>query len=199
MPTDDSVGGSGKAVGRNPDIDADEKSDACVVPMKDPNNEAASNTASAEGVEGRRAAKSNAEQAPASRTQRRTRASMGLDGVREVARAAKAAGKEVRFTALMHHITPKVLLDSFMHLKKSAAAGVDGVTWHDYEEDLLTRIGALWEAVQSGRYRALPSRRVYIPKADGKLRPLGPLAEEGGCAGGQDCPTGSRDGADADL
>ena len=55
-------------------------------------------------------------------------------------------------------ITPKVLLDSFMHLKKTAAAGVDGVTWHDYEEDLLTRIGALWEAVQSGRYRALPTQ-----------------------------------------
>ena len=178
MPTDDSVGGSGKAIGRNPDMDAGEKSDACVVPMKDPNNEAASNTASAEGVEGRRAAKSNVEQAPAPRTQRRTRASMGLDGVREVARAAKAAGEDVKFTALMHHITPTVLLDSFNHLKKSAAAGVDGVTWRDYEEGLLLRIGALWEAVQSGRYRALPSRRVYIPKADGKLRPLGIAALE---------------------
>jgi RNA-directed DNA polymerase len=181
VPTTDAssaVGGSGKAHGRNPDIHADEKSDACVVPMKDPNNEAASKPASAEGVEGRRAAKGNAEEDPTPRTQRRTRVSTGLAGVREVARTAKAAGREVRFTALMHHITPAVLLDSFNHLKKTAAAGVDGVTWRDYEEGLLTRIGALWEAVQSGRYRALPSRRVYIPKADGKLRPLGIAALE---------------------
>ena len=172
------VGGSGKADGHKPDIDADEKSDACVVPMNDPNNGAASKPASAEGLEGRRAAKRNVEQAPAPRTQSRTRASTGLDGVREAARAHKAAGKEVRFTALMHHITPQLLIDSFMKLKKSAAAGVDGVTWRDYEERLVERIGRLWEAVQSGRYRALPSRRVYIPKADGKQRPLGIAALE---------------------
>lgn len=172
------VGGSGKAYGHKPDIDADEKSDACVVPMNDPNNGAAYKLAFAEGLEGRRAAKRNVEQAPAPRTQSRTRASMGLDGVREAARAHKAAGKEVRFTALMHHITPQLLIDSFMKLKKSAAAGVDGVTWRDYEERLVERIGNLCEAVQSGRYRALPSRRVYIPKADGKLRPLGIAAVE---------------------
>ena len=172
------VGGSGKAYGHKPDIDADEKSDACVVPMNDPNNGAASKPASAEGPEGRRAAKRNVEQAPAPRTQSRTRASTGLDGVREAARAHKAAGKEVRFTALMHHITPQLLIDSFMKLKKSAAAGVDGVTWREYEEGLVGRIGQLWEAVQSGRYRALPSRRVYIPKADGKQRPLGIAAVE---------------------
>jgi len=146
--------------------------------MNDPNNGAASKPAPAEGREGRRAAKSNAGQPPAPRTQSRTRASMGLDGVREVARAHKAAGKEVRFTALMHHITPQLLVDSFMHLKKSAAAGVDGVTWRDYEEGLVEKIGRLWDAVQSGRYRAQPSRRVYIPKADGRLRPLGIAALE---------------------
>jgi hypothetical protein len=100
------VGGSGKADGRKPDIHAGEKSDACVVPMNDPNNGAASKPAQAEGREGRRAAKSNTEKRPAPRTQSRTRASMGLDGVREVARAAKAAGREVRFTALLHHVTP---------------------------------------------------------------------------------------------
>ena len=103
---------------------------------------------------------------------------MGLDGVREAARAAKAAGKEVRFTALMHHVTPQLLRDSFMQLKRNAAAGVDGVTWRDYEEGIDERIGKLWDAVQSGRYRALPSRRVYIPKADGKQRPLGIAALE---------------------
>ena len=172
------AGRSGKANGHTPDIDADEKSDACVVPMKDPNNDAASKPASAEGPEGRRAAKRNVEWSPTPRTQRRTRVSMGLDGVREAARAHRAAGKKVRFTALMHHITPQLLTDSFNQLKKSAAAGVDGVTWRDYEEGLVERIGKLWQAVQSGRYRALPSRRVFIPKADGKQRPLGIAAVE---------------------
>ncbi|MEN9543677.1 MAG: hypothetical protein RLZZ598_510 [Pseudomonadota bacterium] len=172
------VGGSGKAIGRKPDIHAGEKSDACVVPMNDPNNDAASKPAQAEGPEGRRAAKSNTEAPPAPRTQRRTRASMGLNGVREAARVAKAAGKEVRFTALLHHVTPELLRDSFMQLKRDAAAGVDGVRWREYEEGLDERVGKLWDAVQSGRYRALPSRRVYIPKADGKQRPLGIAALE---------------------
>lgn len=172
------VGGSGKAIGRKPDIHADEKSDACVVPMNDPNNSAASKPARAEGPEGRRAAKRNAERSSAPRTQSRTRASMGLDGVREAARAQKATGGKARFTALMHHLTPQLLLDSFMQLKRSAAAGVDGVTWREYEEGLTERIGRLWDAVHSGRYRALPSRRVYIPKADGRQRPLGIAALE---------------------
>jgi group II intron reverse transcriptase/maturase len=170
------AGGSGKAIGRNPDVDADEKSDACVVPMNDPNNGAGS--APAEGREGRRAAKSNTEAFPAPRTQSRSSASKGLDGVREAARAAKAAGKEIQFTALLHHVTPDLLRGSFMHLKRDAAAGVDGVTWREYEEGLDERIGELWDAVQSGSYRALPSRRVYIPKADGKQRPLGIAALE---------------------
>jgi RNA-directed DNA polymerase len=86
------AGRSGKADGHTPDIDADEKSDACVVPMKDPNNDAASKPGSAEGLEGRRAAERNVERSPTPRTQRRTRVSMGLDGVREAARAHKAAG-----------------------------------------------------------------------------------------------------------
>ncbi len=172
------MGGSGKADGRKPDIHAGEKSDACVVPMNDPNNGAASKPAQAEGREGRRAAKSNTEKHPAPRTQSRTCASMGLDGVREAARAAKAAGKEVRFTALLHHVTPQVLRDSFMQLKRDAAAGVDGVKWCEYEEGLDERIGRLWAGVQSGRYRAMPSRRVYIPKADGTKRPLGIAALE---------------------
>jgi len=173
-----SAGRSGKAKGRTPDIHAGEKSDACVVPMKDPNKEVAPKAMTAEGLEGRRAAKGNAGHEPTSRTQRRSHVSMGLEGVREAARAGKAAGRKVRFTALMHHITPQLLIDSFMQLKKSAAAGVDGVTWREYEEELTARIDRLWEAVQSGRYRALPSRRVYISKADGKQRPLGIAAVE---------------------
>ena len=103
---------------------------------------------------------------------------MGLDGVRRAARAAKASGKEIKFTALLHHITPHLLLESFNHLKRTAAPGVDGVRWRDYEEGLLMRLGNLWEAVQSGRYRALPSRHVYIRKADGGQRPLGIAALE---------------------
>jgi group II intron reverse transcriptase/maturase len=99
---------------------------------------------------------------------------MGLDGVREAARRSR----DVRFTALMHHITPKLLTDSFRHLKRSAAAGVDGVTWREYEDGFADRIELLWNAVQSGRYRALPSRRVFIPKPDGRQRPLGIAALE---------------------
>ncbi|EUC14678.1 RNA-directed DNA polymerase (Reverse transcriptase) [Burkholderia sp. BT03] len=154
------------------------KSDARTVPMSDPNNRPASKPGPTERRERKRAAKRNIDQLPAPRTQSRTRASMGLEGVREAARAHKASGKGVRFTALMHHITPGLLLDSFMHLKRTAAAGVDVVTWRDYEEGLLERIGRLWDAVQSGRYRAQPSRRVYIAKADGKQRPLGIAALE---------------------
>ena len=95
--------------------------------------------------------------------------SNGLDRVREVARK----DKDARFTALLHHVTPGLLLRSFDGLKRDAAPGADGVTWRDYERGALTRLVALRDRVRSGRYRAVPSRRVYIPKADGRLRPLG--------------------------
>jgi len=168
------AGMTGKADGRKPVITAGEKSDACVVPMNGPNKGGGSTPLPAEGREGRRAAKGNTVQPPASRTQSRTRASMGLDGVREAANR----NKELRFTALMHHITPELLIESFRHLKRSAAPGIDGMTWRVYDEGHAERIAALWDAVQSGRYRALPSRRVYIPKANGKQRPLGIAALE---------------------
>ena len=167
-------GVSGKAFDRNPDITADEKSDARVVPTNEPNKSVGSIPTLAEAREGRRAAKRNAVQPPAPRTQSRTSASTRLGSIREVARGNKGT----RFTALMHHITPDLLTDSFRHLKRAAAAGIDGVTWHDYENGLAERIVALWDAVQSGRYRALPSRRVYIPKPNGKQRPLGIAALE---------------------
>jgi retron-type reverse transcriptase len=89
--------------------------------------------------------------------------------VREVARR----DRDARFTALLHHVTPGLLLRSFDGLKKDAAPGADGVTWRDYERGALPRLVALHERVQSGKFRAVPSRRVYIPKADGRLRPLG--------------------------
>ncbi len=95
--------------------------------------------------------------------------SNGLGRVREVARR----DKDARFTALLHHVTPGLLLRSFEGLKQDAAPGADGVTWRDYERGALPRLEALRDRVRPGRYRAVPSRRVYIPKADGRLRPLG--------------------------
>ena len=91
-------------------------------------------------------------------------------GVREAARR----DKKVRFTALLHHITPFRLWQSFHQLKRLASPGVDGVTWLEYgDDDLLKRIDALHERIHRGTYRAQPSKRAWIPKADGKQRPLG--------------------------
>jgi group II intron reverse transcriptase/maturase len=89
--------------------------------------------------------------------------------VREVARK----DKDARFTALLHHVTVPRLLLAFDGLKKDAAPGADGVRWREYGQDLHENLRALHSRVQSGSYRAVPSRRVYIPKADGRLRPLG--------------------------
>jgi len=82
------------------------------------------------------------------------------------------------FTALLHHVTPGLLDWAFFQLKKSAAPGVDGVTWDQYEAGLPDRLADLHGRVQRGAYRALPSRRQYIPKPDGRLRPLGVAALE---------------------
>jgi retron-type reverse transcriptase len=73
----------------------------------------------------------------------------------------------------MHHITPQLLVDSFYSLQRNAAAGVDGVTWREYEKILPQRVTELRRMIHAGAYRATPSRRVYIPKADGRQRPLG--------------------------
>jgi retron-type reverse transcriptase len=100
--------------------------------------------------------------------------SLGLDGVRQVA----SARKQERFTALLHHVTLNLLRDSFYALKRQAAPGVDGVTWQEYEAGLEGRLGDLHSRVHRGAYRAKPSRRVYIPKADGRQRPLGIAAVE---------------------
>jgi RNA-directed DNA polymerase len=95
--------------------------------------------------------------------------SSGLGRVREVARK----DKDARFTALLHHVSCLRLSLAFDALKKDAAPGVDGVTWREYDRDRQENLLALHARVQSGKYRAVPSRRVYIPKADGRLRPLG--------------------------
>jgi group II intron reverse transcriptase/maturase len=94
--------------------------------------------------------------------------SSGLDRVREVARR----DKDARFTALLHHVTVDRLMLAFGALKKDAAPGIDGMTWREYEQGLQENLRDLHGRVQSGRYRARPSRRVFIPKADGGQRPL---------------------------
>ena len=107
-------------------------------------------------------------------TQSGERVSQGLHGVRERARN----NKQERFTALLHHVTPELLRESFYALKRKAAAGVDGVTWQEYATGLEDRLKDLHSRVHRGAYRAQPSRRVYIPKADGRQRPLGVAALE---------------------
>jgi RNA-directed DNA polymerase len=166
VPGETKPGGSGKAKCHTPDPPAMEKSDALILPGK-PSNKGEQ---PAERVEGRSAAKGNADQDPAPRTQSRTsRASTGLEGVRQAARR----NRRLRFTALLHHITPQLLVDSFYSLQREAAAGVDGVTWREYEKILSQRVTEMQRMIHSGTYRATPSRRVYIPKADGRQRPLG--------------------------
>jgi len=100
--------------------------------------------------------------------------SQGLAGVRKAARE----NKEMRFTALLHHLTVDLLRESFYSLKRKAAPGVDGVTWPEYESGLENRLVDLHGRVHRGAYRALPSRRVYIQKEDGRQRPLGVAALE---------------------
>lgn len=166
VPDATAPGNSGKAKCRTPEQATLEKSDVLIVPEK-PSNKG---NHPAEMVEGRSAAKGNAEQDPAPRTQSRTSsASTGLEGVRQAARR----DRRLRFTALLHHITPQLLVDSFYSLQRNAAAGVDGVTWREYEKILPQRVSELHRMIHAGAYRAAPSRRVYIPKADGRQRPLG--------------------------
>jgi hypothetical protein len=128
----------------------------------------------AEPVEPRAGAKENARQQSTLRTQCRKRVSQALERVRQTARQRK---KE-RFTALLHHISIDCLRTAFFALKRDAASGVDGLTWPTYEADLDRNLTDLHERVHRGAYRALPSRRTYIPKADGKQRPLAVAALE---------------------
>jgi retron-type reverse transcriptase len=100
--------------------------------------------------------------------------SQGLSGVRQAAKERK----QERFTALLHHASVGLLRDSFYALKRQAAPGVDGMTWKEYETGLEDRIADLHSRVYRGAYQAQPSRRVYIPKADGRQRPLGIAALE---------------------
>lgn len=128
----------------------------------------------AEWVESRAGTKGNTQQPHTRRTQSRASVSQRLERVRKAARKRK---KE-KFTALLHHIDYELLLESFLALKRQAAAGVDQVTWEDYDAQLEDKLQDLHKRVHSGAYRALPVRRVFIPKADGRQRPLGIAALE---------------------
>ncbi|RZL82165.1 MAG: group II intron reverse transcriptase/maturase [Rhodococcus sp. (in: high G+C Gram-positive bacteria)] len=144
------------------------KSDGPVVPANPP-NKAATAVVAAEVGEERGPAKGNT----TSKTRPGHRAGPGapsaLNRVREVARR----DKEARFTALLHHVDLARLRSAFWAISPKAAPGVDGVTWADYRQDLDANLRGLHERLQAGRYRAKPSRRAYIPKADGRQRPLG--------------------------
>ena len=148
-----------------------EKSDSVIVAVK-PANKAGANAA--EPVEPRTGTKGNAGQQSTCRAQNRISVSQALDRIRQVAKARK---KE-RFTGLFHHISIDLLKGAFFELKRDAASGVDRLTWRDYEADLGRRLEDLHDRVHRGAYRALPSRRVYIPKPHGRQRPLAVAALE---------------------
>jgi RNA-directed DNA polymerase len=137
-----------------------------------PTNNAA--PTAAELVERRAGTKGNAGQQSTLRAQDRAGVSQALDRIRQAARH----NKKERFTALLHHVNPETLRLAFEALKKDAAPGVEGMTWSDYEVDLERRLEELHDRVHRGAYRPQPSRRVYIPKADGRQRPLAVAAIE---------------------
>ena len=147
------------------------KSDPAIVAVKLANN---AGKLVAEPMEPRAGAKGNADQQTTCRAQNRESVSHALERIREVARHKK---KE-KFTSLLHHVTIDLLRAAFVKLKRDAAPGVDGMTWEAYEIDREARLRDLHSWVQSGTYRALPSRRRFIPKADGRQRPLAVAALE---------------------
>ena len=148
-----------------------EKSDEAIVARK-PANEA--DWSAKEPVERRAEAEGNALQSSTGRMQSRETVSQGLERIRQVARERK---KE-RFTSLLHHVSIDLLGEAFGELKQNAAPGADGLTCRDYEAGLERKLEDLHSRVHRGAYRALPSRRVYIPKADGGERPLAIAALE---------------------
>ena len=122
----------------------------------------------AEPGEPRTGTKGNADQQSTCRAQDRESVSQALERIRQVAKQRK---KE-KFTSLLHHVSVDLLRVSFHALKRDAAPGVDGLKWQDYEVDLERNLEDLHRRVQRGAYRALPSRRQYIPKSDGRQRPI---------------------------
>jgi RNA-directed DNA polymerase len=155
----------------NSNMNAGGESDGRVLPGKHPNKDGKSST---EGAEGRRPTTENTGQTAASQMQSWGNAVDGLQRVREAAKR----DKRIRFTALLHHVSVALLTDSFYALKREAAPGEDGLTWQGYEKDLGQRLEDLHSRVHRGSDRALPCKRAYIPKTDGRQRPLGLAALE---------------------
>ena len=149
----------------------DEKSDNVVLPTKLSNKEGSS---SAETVEGRTLPEGNSQQTTVDRTQSRVATSSGLLSVRQAARTRK----DVRFSALLHHITVELLEQSYFALNRKAAPGIDGVTWQAHGEGLNESLKDLHRRIHRGSYRAKPARRTMIPKADGTGRSLSILCLE---------------------
>ena len=125
-------------------------------------------------MEPRAGTKGNADQQSTRRAQDRESVSQALERIRQAARQRR---KE-NFTTLLHPISIELLRLSFFALKKDAAAGVDGLTWQDYEANLERNLEGLHDRVHRGAYRAMPSRRHYIPKPDGRQRPIAIAALE---------------------
>jgi len=151
-----------------------EKSDSAIVAVKPTNKAGTSFVAAAEPVEPRAGTKRNVEEQSTHRTLGRERVSHALDRVRKAARQRKKG----KFTALLHHLSIDLLGEAFFALKRDAAPGVDNLTWRTYAADLDRNLTDLHARVHRGAYRALPSRRTYIPKADGRQRPLAVAALE---------------------
>jgi len=158
-----------------------EKSDSAIVAVKPANKaeqpaaeQSAAEPTATEPVERRAETKGNAGQQSTHRAQSRASVSQALERIRRVAKERK---KE-KFTSLFHHISIDLLDEAFFELKENAAPGVDGLTWKDYEQDLERNLEDLHARVHRGAYRALPSRRTYIPKPDGRQRPLAIAALE---------------------
>jgi retron-type reverse transcriptase len=148
-----------------------EKSDSVIVAKK-PTNKAGQ--PAAEPVERRTGTKRNVGEQSTCRTQSRVSVSQALERVRQVAKGRK---KE-RFTALFHHLSVELLREAFFALRRDAAPGVDGLRWSEYEADLEPRLADLQDRVRRGAYRAQPSRRRFVPKPDGRERPLAVAALE---------------------
>jgi RNA-directed DNA polymerase len=164
---DGAAGRSAKAEGRTADMNVPGESDDSIVPKKQANK--AGPLTAAESVEGRGSAKGIAQESATHRTQNRARVSIGLEGVRQAARRSK----ETRFTTLLHHVNVDRLRKSYEALNPKASPGIDRVTWTAYGAGLEDRLRDLKDRVHSGAYRAKPSLRSWIPKADGRQRPLG--------------------------
>ena len=150
-------------------MNGDEKSDPAIVAVKPTN---AAERSGAELVEPRAGTEGNASQHATDRMQSRDTVTQGLERIRQAAR------REEKLTALLHHVSTEHLEAAYDELKQDAAAGVDGVTWEDYEADHEHKLVDLHARVHRGAYRPQPSRRVYIPKPDGRKRPLAVVALE---------------------